>query len=131
MLPKINYLNNKDMLSEIHKSKSSFCSFVKPEYHQYDIILSSLDKINIRFIRCPSSIKTKIQDQLTLFKKIKTGQNNTIDKNQIYGFFDEKEGKFKLVNKEEETGVLRLYNKLVKAFLELKLLVPVYKLLVT
>ena len=50
MIPKINYLNNKDMLLEIHRSKSSYCSFVKPEYHQYDIILASLDKINIRTI---------------------------------------------------------------------------------
>ena len=48
--PKVNYLNNKDMLSEIHKSKSSYCSFTKPEYHQYDLILPSLDKINIRTI---------------------------------------------------------------------------------
>ena len=50
MTTKINYLNNKDMLAEIHKSKSSYCSFTKPEYHQYDIILPSLDKINIRTI---------------------------------------------------------------------------------
>ena len=48
--PKVNYLNNKDMLAEIHKSKSSYCSFTKPEYHQYDIILPSLDKINIRTV---------------------------------------------------------------------------------
>ncbi len=50
MTVKVNYLNNKDMLAEIHKSKSSYCSFTKPEYHQYDIILPSLDKINIRTI---------------------------------------------------------------------------------
>ena len=48
MLQKVNYLNNKDMLLEIHRSKTSYCSFIKPEYHQYDIILPSLDKINIR-----------------------------------------------------------------------------------
>ena len=47
---KVNYLNNKDMLAEIHKSKSSYCSFTKPEYHQYDIILPSIEKINIRTI---------------------------------------------------------------------------------
>lgn len=47
---KIKYLNNKDLLAEIHKSKCSFSSFSKPEYHQYDIILTSLDKINIRTI---------------------------------------------------------------------------------
>jgi len=49
-MKKINYLNNKDLLLEIHKSKSSFCSFVDPEYHQFDIILDSIDKINIRTI---------------------------------------------------------------------------------
>ena len=47
---KTNYLNNKDILKEIHKSKSSFCSFVDPDYNQFDIILDSLDKINIRTI---------------------------------------------------------------------------------
>lgn len=50
LTPKVNYLNNKDMLLEIHKSKSSYCSFTQPEYHQYDIILPSLDKVNIRTI---------------------------------------------------------------------------------
>ena len=47
---KVNYLNNKDILKEIHKSKSTFCSFVEPEYNQFDIILDSVDKINIRTI---------------------------------------------------------------------------------
>jgi hypothetical protein len=50
MTVKVNYLNNKDMLLEIHRSKTSYCSFTKPEYHQYDIILPSIDKINIRTI---------------------------------------------------------------------------------
>ena len=42
------YLNNKDLLAEIHKSKASFSAYTKQEYAQHDIILSSLDKINIR-----------------------------------------------------------------------------------
>jgi hypothetical protein len=45
-----NYLNNKDILLEIHRSKSSYCSFTDPSYHQYDIILPGLDKINVRTI---------------------------------------------------------------------------------
>ena len=49
-MKRVNYLNNKDILKEIHKSKSSFCSFVDPEYAQYDIILPNTDKINIRTI---------------------------------------------------------------------------------
>lgn len=47
---KVKYLNNRDLLAEIHKSKNTYSSFVKPEYHQYDIILTSLDKVNIRTI---------------------------------------------------------------------------------
>ncbi len=48
--PKVRYLNNRDLLAEIHKSKITYSSFTKPEYSQHDIILTSLDKINIRTI---------------------------------------------------------------------------------
>lgn len=47
---KQNYLNNKDLLKQIHISKNSFNSFVEPSYNQFDIILPSVDKINIRTI---------------------------------------------------------------------------------
>jgi hypothetical protein len=47
---KRNYLNNRDILAEIHKSKNTFCSYVDKDYHQYDIILDDVDKINIRTI---------------------------------------------------------------------------------
>jgi len=50
MTVKVNYLNNKDMLLEIHRSKSSYCSFTDPIYHQYDLILADVAKINIRTI---------------------------------------------------------------------------------
>jgi hypothetical protein len=46
-LRKRNYLNNKDILSEIHRSKNTFCSYVDNElHHQFDIIVDSVDKIN-------------------------------------------------------------------------------------
>lgn len=35
----VNYLNNKDILKEIHSSKNSYCSWLIPEYHQYDFIV--------------------------------------------------------------------------------------------
>ena len=35
----VNYLNNKDILKEIHASKTSFCAFSRQEYHQYDLII--------------------------------------------------------------------------------------------
>lgn len=44
------YLNNRDLLAEIHKSKSTFSSYIDPSYKQHDIILSDLSKINIRTI---------------------------------------------------------------------------------
>ena len=47
---KRNYLNNRDILAEIHKSKNTFNSYVEKEYGDYDIILDSVDKINIRTI---------------------------------------------------------------------------------
>ena len=43
---KHNYLNNRDILKEIHKSKLTYCSFLTPEDGYYDIILPSIDKIN-------------------------------------------------------------------------------------
>ena len=61
--PKINYLNNKDMLLEIHKSKSSYCSFTSPEYHQYDLILPSVDKVNIRTIAEAKRSRAKRQGE--------------------------------------------------------------------
>lgn len=48
--PKIKYLTNKDLLKEIHLSKNTYCTFTKPEYHEYDLIVPTVDKINIRTI---------------------------------------------------------------------------------
>jgi len=44
------YLNNRDLLKEIHKSKNSFCSFVSEGDDRFDIILESIEKINIRTV---------------------------------------------------------------------------------
>ena len=41
-----NYLNNKDILKEIHKSKSTYCSFTDRAYADYDMILPDVGKIN-------------------------------------------------------------------------------------
>lgn len=56
---KVNYLNNKDMLKEIHKSKNSFCSFVEKEYANYDIILTDINKINKNTIQEAKENKAK------------------------------------------------------------------------
>ena len=49
-MKKVNYLNNKDLLKEIHKSKSTYCSYTDDTYADFDIILPSIDKINVRTI---------------------------------------------------------------------------------
>jgi hypothetical protein len=41
-----NYLNNKDILKEIHKSKNSYCYYDNPAVADYDMILPSVSKIN-------------------------------------------------------------------------------------
>lgn len=44
---KVNYLNNRDILKEIHLSKNTYCWYAdRVNDHQYDIILPSLSKIN-------------------------------------------------------------------------------------
>jgi hypothetical protein len=43
---KANYLNNKDILKEIHKSKTTYCTYTKPEFADYDIILTDVKQIN-------------------------------------------------------------------------------------
>ena len=75
---KVKYLNNKDLLAEIHRSKCSFSSFTKPDYSQHDIILTNLDKINIRTVADAKRAKAKrigiqtfTQARLSGDKKIK------------------------------------------------------------
>ena len=57
---KINYLNNKDILKEIHTSKNSYCSFVDPEYHRYDLIIDKPDSdiiTSLTYAGKPTQIK--------------------------------------------------------------------------
>ena len=43
---KVKYLNNRDLLKQIHISKNSFSSYTDDDYHRFDIILPSLEKVN-------------------------------------------------------------------------------------
>jgi hypothetical protein len=48
---KVNYLNNRDILKEIHLSKNTYCSFKdRTTDHQFDLILPSVSKINQKTI---------------------------------------------------------------------------------
>jgi hypothetical protein len=49
--PRVNYLNNRDILKEIHHSKNTYCWYQDRALdHQFDLILPSLDKINQRTV---------------------------------------------------------------------------------
>lgn len=57
MARKVNYLNNKDILKEIHKSKTAYCYFTSPEYADYDYIVYSVNDIPAA-LRSKPGIKT-------------------------------------------------------------------------
>ena len=48
---KVNYLNNKDILKEIHKSKMTFCHLADDKYFEHDVILEDVSKINRNSIK--------------------------------------------------------------------------------
>lgn len=50
MARKLNYLNNKDILKEIHKSKSAYCSFSTPDVANYDSIVTDISDIDAKSI---------------------------------------------------------------------------------
>jgi hypothetical protein len=48
---KTNYLNNRDILKQIHLSKNTYCTYLDPvNDHQNDIILPTVEKINQRTV---------------------------------------------------------------------------------
>ena len=67
-------MNNKDLLEEIHRSKNTFCSFSDPNYHRYDLILPSTDKINIRTIAEAKRNKAKRLSQLQYEERKASGE---------------------------------------------------------
>jgi hypothetical protein len=48
---KINYLNNKDMLKEIHQSKNSFCEYTDQKYSDYDVIVDNLQEVYLQDVQ--------------------------------------------------------------------------------
>lgn len=50
-MQRVNYLNNRDLLKEIHTSKTSYCAFQRQTDADFDIILWDLKSINQKNIR--------------------------------------------------------------------------------
>ena len=58
-MKRVRYLNNRDLLTQIHASKNTYCSYVQPEYARYDLIVASLKKINASAIAQARKAKAK------------------------------------------------------------------------
>ena len=58
-MKRVKYLNNRDLLAQIHASKNTYCSYVAPEDSTYDIIVPNLKKINVRTIAEAKKNKAK------------------------------------------------------------------------
>ena len=91
---KVKYLNNRDLLAEIHKSKCSFSSFTDKNFSQHDIIVTNLDKINAKTLVEAQKNRAKRLGIIAFAiaridgdKKIKlsevTPDSNTIEKTDI------------------------------------------------
>ena len=62
-MKRVNYLNNKDLLAEIHKSKNSYCSYVSEGDDQYDVIVTDIKKINSAAITTARKARAKRMTQ--------------------------------------------------------------------
>jgi hypothetical protein len=58
-MKRVNYLNNRDLLAEIHKSKNRYCSYVSDDDGQYDMIVTDVKKINNTAVAQARKIKSQ------------------------------------------------------------------------
>ena len=58
-MKRVKYLNNRDLLAQIHSSKNTYCSYVAPENARYDLIVPNLKKINATAIAMARKAKAK------------------------------------------------------------------------
>ena len=58
-MKRVNYLNNRDLLKQIHLSKNTYCSYVSPEDSDYDLIVKDTKKINSATITQARKLRAK------------------------------------------------------------------------
>jgi len=58
-MKRVNYLNNRDLLRQIHLSKNTYCSYVSPEDSDYDIIVKDIKKINATTVNQARKLRAK------------------------------------------------------------------------
>ena len=58
-MKRVKYLNNRDLLLQIHASKNTYCSYVAVDDAQFDLIVPNLKKINANAIAMARKAKAK------------------------------------------------------------------------
>jgi hypothetical protein len=62
-MKRVKYLNNRDLLAQIHASKNTYCSYIAPEDANYDLIVPNLKKVNAPAIAKARKAKAKRMTQ--------------------------------------------------------------------
>jgi len=62
-MKRVNYLNNRDLLKQIHLSKNTYCSYVNEEDAYYDVIVEDVKKINKNTISQAKKLRAKRMTQ--------------------------------------------------------------------
>ena len=78
-MKRVNYLNNRDLMSEIHKSKNTYNSYVNPEDSDYDAIVTDVKKINASTVAKARKARAKRMTQIAWEKaKAEAGKRNKL-----------------------------------------------------
>lgn len=81
---KHNYLNNKDILKEIHKSKNTYCWFASPEDNVYDMIITDGRKITKKDItEAKKSRAERLTKQAHEQALAETGEKRKLDEFEV------------------------------------------------
>lgn len=82
----VNYLNNKDILREIHISKNTFCSYTNKDFQQYDIIIdydeNGILEKNLEFITRDETLQRAKEQRATRLMN-ESGTKDKIDPETI------------------------------------------------
>lgn len=77
-MQKIKYITNRELLAEIHTSKNTYCSFLAPEFANFDVIVASLDDVTPELIQ-----QVAVAKALKLSSKTITIDPASLDREEI------------------------------------------------
>ena len=76
---KTNYLNNRDILKEIHKSKTTYCSYSTPANGFFDIIVNSVTEINKKTIDEGTVLRAERLTRAAFDEAVARGEKRKLD----------------------------------------------------